>query len=249
MSIIRNLENSVFLYIGNMLKHLLIGISPLLFLACAGQNSQNAAVGRETPPCDNCRSGEAVSLDVKINKSYYEQRNENLVLDSGELIGILPALNVVADSPEKCDYCHSFSESAIEFGFAAKEDSILKAWFPDNELTLLFPGSRVPEKDSAEFWSAFANLKDIPLNENKELKVFLKKLGQRYKVRYLAFASFIEVSIKDKKTFEWESEWSLWDTKNGELLVWDYRNLTAKSKNSAPVDRGWAECLVSLDKN
>jgi len=211
---------------------------PLIFLACAGQNSP----GKETPPCDNCRSGQEISYDIKINNSYRE--SENLALDSGELIGVLPALNVIAKSPEKCDYCHSFSESAVEFDFAAKEDSILRVWFPNNERVLLFPGSQVPEKDSAEFWNAFANLRDIPLNENKELRVFLKKLGQRYKVRYLVFASFIDVNIKDKKTFDWESEWSLWDTKSGNLLFWDYQNLTVKSKNSGPVDRGWAGCFI-----
>jgi len=199
-------------------------------------------MGRETPPCDNCRSGEEPNFEVKINKSHREKKYEILVLDSGELIGVLPALNVVARSPEKCDYCHSFSESAVEFDFAAREDSILRTWFPNNERVLLFPSSRVPEKDSTEFWKSFANLKEIPLSENKELKAFLKKLSLRYKVRYLAFASYIEVNIKDRKTFDWESEWSIWDGKKGELLFWDYQNLTAKSKNSAPVDRGWAGC-------
>ena len=216
---------------------LLIG---LFLAACAGQNSP----GKEAQPCDNCRSGEIPDFEVKINKSHREQKSENPALDSGGLIGVLPALNVIANSPQNCDYCHSFSESAVEFDFAAKEDSILAAWFPNNERVLLFPGSQVPEKDSSEFWNAFANLKEIPLSENKELKSFLKKLGQRYKIRYLAFASYIEVNIKDKKTFEWESEWSLWDTKNGEMLFWDYQNLTAKSKNSAPVDRGWAGCFI-----
>jgi len=216
----------------------LLLISSLL-AACAGQNSGS---GREAPPCDDCRSGEAPNFDVKVNKAYREQANETLALDSGALIGVLPALNVIATSPENCDYCHSFSESAVEFDFAAKEDSVLMAWFPGSEKVLLFPGSQVPQRDSAEFWNAFANLREIPLNENKELKSFFKKLGQRYKVRYLAFASFIEVSIKDKKTFDWESEWSLWDSQKGELLFWNYQSLTAKSKNSAPVDRGWAGC-------
>jgi hypothetical protein len=224
-----------------MLYFLLI---PFILLACAGQNSSGAMGGKEAPPCDNCRSGQAISFDIKKNNSYREWKNENLALDSGELIGVLPALNVIANSLEKCDYCHSFSESAVEFDFAAREDSILRVWFPNNERVLLFPGSHVPEKDSAEFWKAFANLRDTPLNENKELKVFLKKLGQRYKVRYLVFASFIEVNIKDKKTFDWESEWSLWDAKSGELLFWDYQNLTVKSKNSGPVDRGWAGCFI-----
>jgi hypothetical protein len=217
---------------------ILILISSLLS-ACAVKNSP---AGRETPPCDNCRSGEDPNFEVKINKSHREKKYENLMLDSGELIGVLPALNVVARSPEKCDYCHSFSESAVEFDFAAKEDSILRTWFPNNERVLLFPSSRVPEKDSTEFWKAFASLKEIPLSENKELKTFLKNLSSRYKVRYLAFASYIEVNIKDRKTFDWESEWSIWDGKKGELLFWDYQNLSAKSKNSAPVDRGWAGC-------
>jgi len=221
----------------NIIK-VMAGICFLLF-SCAVQNSP---AGKEAPPCDNCRSGEAPNFEVKINKSYREKKYEILVLDSGELIGVLPALNVIARSPEKCDYCHSFSENAVEFDFAAKEDSILRTWFPNNERVLLFPSSRVPEKDSTEFWNAFANLKEIPLSENKELKAFLKKLSSRYRVRYLAFASYIEVNIKDRKTFEWESEWSIWDGKKGELLFWDYQNLTAKSKNSAPVDRGWAGC-------
>ncbi|MCL2283828.1 MAG: hypothetical protein FWC26_10990 [Fibromonadales bacterium] len=206
----------------------------LILISCAVTGR-----GVEKPPCDDCRSGQAPDFEIKINRVYNETK-ENLALDSGFLIGVLPALNVVAISPEKCDYCHSFSESAIEFSFAAKEDSILTARFPNNERILLFPGSRVPEKDSAEFWNAFANLREIPLNENKELKEFLEKLSLRYKTRYLAFASYIEITIKDKKTFDWESEWSLWDARKGELLIWDYRNVTAKSKNSAPVDREWA---------
>jgi hypothetical protein len=218
----------------------------LILVSCANRSrgdpsrSPNDARLSESPPCDECRSGEAPNFDVKVNRAYREQANEILALDSGALIGVLPALNVIANSPENCNYCHSFSESAVEFDFAAKEDSILAARFPNSERVLLFPGSQVPERDSAEFWNAFANLREIPLNENKELKNFLKKLSLRYKVRYLAFASFIEVTVKDKKTFDWESEWSLWDAQKGELLFWDYQNLTAKSKNSAPVDRGWA---------
>jgi len=218
----------------------------LILVSCANRSrgdpsrSPNDARLSESPPCDECRNGEAPNFDVKVNRAYREQANEILALDSGALIGVLPALNVIANSPENCNYCHSFSESAVEFDFAAKEDSILAARFPNSERVLLFPGSQVPERDSAEFWNAFANLREIPLNENKELKNFLKKLSLRYKVRYLAFASFIEVTVKDKKTFDWESEWSLWDAQKGELLFWDYQNLTAKSKNSAPVDRGWA---------
>ncbi|MDR2581643.1 MAG: hypothetical protein LBC85_11725 [Fibromonadaceae bacterium] len=212
----------------------------LLLISCAGTSPGLSSP--EAPPCANCRSGKDVSFDVKVNNSYREQKNEILVLDSGERIGILPALNVIAKHPKKCSYCHSFSESAVEFDFAAREDSVLRAWFPNNELTLLFPGSQVPEKDSAEFWNAFASLKEIPLSENKELKAFFRKLSHRYKVRYLAFASFIEVNIRDKKSFDWESEWSLWDAKNGELLFWDYQDLTVRSKNSAPVDRSWAAC-------
>jgi len=217
------------------MRLIILTLISLLLAACAGATKRE-----EAPPCDNCRSGEDPNFEIKMNKSYRE--TNSLMLDSGELIGVLPALNVVARSPEKCDYCHAFSESAVEFDFAAKEDSILRTWFPNNERVLLFPSSRVPEKDSAEFWKAFANLKEIPLSENKELKTFLKKLSLRYKVRYLAFASYIEVNLKSKKTFDWESEWSLWDAKKGELLYWDYQNLTAKSKNSAPVDRGWAGC-------
>ncbi len=218
-----------------MQSAILILIS-LVLVSCVNRND---IVRSESPPCNDCRSGDTPNFEIKINKSYRE-KSENLALDSGEYIGILPALNVIATHPEKCDYCHSFSESAVEFDFAAKEDSLLAAWFPNNERVLLFPGSQVPERDSAEFWNIFANLKEIPLNENKELKLFLKKLGHRYKIRYLAFASFIEVNIKDKKTFDWESEWSLWDTKSGEMLFWDYKNLTARNKNSGPVDRGWA---------
>jgi hypothetical protein len=213
----------------------------IFLLACA---VQNPAIDKEAPPCDNCLSGEEANFDIKIKKSYREQKNEILVLVPDELIGVLPALNVNVNSPGKCDYCHSFSESAVEFDFAAREDSILAAWFPNNKRVLLFPGSQVPGKDSTEFWNTFANLKEIPLSENKELKAFLKKLGLRYKVRYLVFASYIEVNIKDKKTFDWESEWSLWDVQKGELLFWDYQDLTARSKNSAPVDRGWAGCFI-----
>jgi len=217
------------------MRLIILTLISLLLASCA-----SATKREEAPPCDDCRSGEEPDFEVKMNKSYRETKS--LTLDSGELIGILPALNVIARSPEKCDYCHAFSESAIEFDFAAKEDSILRTWFPNNERVLLFPGSGVPEKDSTEFWKLFANLKEIPLSENKELKTFLKTLSSRYKFRYLAFASYLEVNLKDKKNFDWESEWSLWDAKKGNLLFWDYQNLSAKSKNSAPVDRGWAGC-------
>jgi hypothetical protein len=190
------------------MKLLIVLLATTLFFSCAGRQPSSAA-GREALPCENCRSGQEVSFEVKMNKSYREQKSELLALDSGELIGILPALNVIAKHPEKCDYCHAFSESAVEFDFATKEDSILKSRFPNNELVLLFPGSQVPERDSAEFQKAFETLREIPLNENKELKIKLKKLSHRYKIRYIAFASYIEVNIKDKKTFNWESEWSL----------------------------------------
>jgi len=65
----------------------------LLLSACAAKNSPARS---EAPPCDNCRSGEEPSFDVKINKAYKEKKYEILALDSGELIGVLPALNVVA---------------------------------------------------------------------------------------------------------------------------------------------------------
>ena len=215
----------------------------LVLISCT---TTGTGLSNEKPPCDDCRSGEQPNFEIKINRVYTEQSKDTLTLDSGFFIGILPALNVIANSPKKCNYCHSFSESAIEFDFAAREDSILAAWFPNNERILLFPGSRIPEKDSAEFWNAFANLREIPLNQNQELKEFFKKISAFYKTRYLAFASYIEVTITGRKTFEWESEWSLWDAYKGELLLWDYRNLTVRSKNSAPVDRGWAGAFLPV---
>ncbi len=194
----------------------------LLIISCAGGGQQN--LNKEVPPCEDCRSGEESEFEVNVIDSHREKA-ENFSLDSGAVIGILPALSVIAIQPEKCSWCHSFSESAIDFNFAAIEDSLLAANFPNNERFLL----------AAEYPDEYKNLYE----ENS-----FKKIGQKHKVRYIAAAIFLKVEIIDKKTFIWESEWTLYDTKTDEFIFSDYQKKTAKSANSSPVDRNWAKAFV-----
>lgn len=214
----------------------------LSFIACSGTAEQKFAY-RETPPCENCLSSDPLNVNLKVKNSFCEPaefcnaltttrdsvKSNSLQLDSGEIIGVLPALKVIAESPDPCNYCHAFSESAVEFDFAAKEDSVLRTWFPNNERVLIY--------DTLNFQKIAKALDTIPLSQNRRVKSVIKKIGEKYNTRFLVFASLIYVKITSEKSFEWESEWSIWDTQKGELLFWNYRNLEA---TTAQVNKDWA---------
>jgi len=234
---------------------------------------ENAADGRgESAPCADCRSDEPLSLEFTDSHAYREWGVPQLRMDSGAALGILPVLRLRASGPEECSICHSFSNDAVEFDFSSAQDSMLRAVFVNQRLEWLFPGMQVPERDSL-LWRAWCDsLAKTPFADGKALSVqspwqerqgeavyartvpaplrtLLGRLGARYAVRYLVVPLVLEAELipgmGKRGGYRWQSLWTLWDARDGSLLLLDYRSYKAATSGAAPPDRHWSAPWVA----
>lgn len=219
-------------------------------------------------PCEECRSDAPIALDYSRQHSYREWAGPSLKLDSGALLGLSPVLELEAAGPSDCPICHSYSPDALEFDFATWQDSLLRAFFPATEQVLLLPGSHIPERDSTWWFQWQRSLAktlyadQAPLTSlapwqgrsgeaiyrrplPKDLRHLLGSLGGRLGLRYLALPLRLRVELKPKEgkkgAYDWESLWTLWDLREGSLLLLDYRSFYAATSNSTPPDRQWSK--------
>ena len=82
-------------------------------------------------PCEECGKQGDIELKITDEKFYREWNREAYSrLDSGAVVGVFPALKVVAKRPEICKMCHSFSADALDFDLAHIEDSLFVKAFP-----------------------------------------------------------------------------------------------------------------------
>lgn len=228
----------------------------------------NPAGGRgESAPCADCRSDEPLALKYTDSHAYREWGIPQLRMDSGTALGILPVLRLRASGPEECSICHSFSADAVEFDFSSAQDSLLRAVFANQQLEWLFPGMQVPERDSL-LWRAWCDsLAQTPFADGKALadlspwqerqgeavytrpvpaplRTLLGRLGARYAVRYLVVPLVLNAELQPgsgkRGGYRWQSLWALWDARDGNLLLLDYRSFVAATSGTAPPDRHWS---------
>lgn len=103
-------------------------------------------------------------------------------------------------------------------------------------------GDTSPWKDRAEFPTKFSAFdRRIPL----PLKNRLVEISKRYNLRYVSVPLKIEVEILPKLGksggFRWQSLWTLWDVRRGELLLLSYQEFFAKTTGRVAPERGWSK--------
>ena len=138
---------------GNMRRLSLVALFCTLLAACAGSGgpgSESSDNGMGDTPCEECGKQGDIELKITDEKFYREWNREAYSrLDSGAVVGVFPALKVVAKRPEICKMCHSFSADALDFDLAHIEDSLFVKAFPKMRRELMLPGMRLPDADSS----------------------------------------------------------------------------------------------------
>ncbi len=221
-------------------------------------------------PCTDCGERGEMALEIQKEKFYREWNPEAFArLDSTAILGTFPALTLIADAPEDCDFCHSFSAEAVDFDLASIEDSLWSKAFPKMQRYLMMPGMQVPEADSLYADSLMKELMKLEFVDGKPLeslepwksrigteqvlvrktpikiKTLLSEMASRYRVRYLSIPILLQVKIfpdlGKKGGFSYETLWTFWDARYGELVFLCYSEFLAESKNRVAPERGWGE--------
>lgn len=240
-----------------------------MLAACAGSNGGGGDPMGDAP-CSDCGDRGEIELEISDEVFYREWNADAFArLDSTAILGVFPAVAITAEAPENCKFCHSFSEDAVDFDLSRVEDSIWVSVHKNMRRELMFPGMQVPEEDSTyvdfllKSLLTFEFADGAPLSSmepwldregieqafNREVPAKLKnsllELANRYHVRYVSIPIKLSVKIdKDlgkKGGFYWESLWTLWDARYGELLFLTYNKFTAATKTRIAPERMWAE--------
>lgn len=245
----------------------------LFFVSCASPSKQLSA--QESAPCEDC--GKRGDIDLKVHSiSFYREWNPISFdrLDSNAVLGVLPAQKITVIAPSKCNFCHTFSEDALDFDLARVEDSLFAQKFPNMQRELLFLGARIPEADSIWFRDWKSKLLSTPWIEGEsvsslspwqdrvgleqtldrvlpmDLATLLQELSLRYHIRYLSIPLLIEVEVFPKKGkkggYSWKTLWTFWDARYAKLVFLTFVDLMAETKTRVPPDRYWAEPFAAF---
>lgn len=245
----------------------------LIACAGIGNNGGGSENAMGDAPCSDCGDRGEIELEI-TDEVVYREWNESAFarLDSSAILGVFPAASVTAVAPENCKFCHSFSEDAIDFDLSRVEDSIWLETLPNMRRELMFPGMQVPEEDSTYVDSLLKEMLKVPFVEGEpldsvkpwverdgieqaysrevppRLKNILNELATRYHVRYVSLPLRLSVqmdtNLGKKGGFYWESLWSLWDARYGELVFLTYNKFTAATKTRIAPERMWAEPMA-----
>lgn len=248
-----------------------------LLVACAGSENAGGGSGDSgmgDAPCTEC--GERGEIKLKISdERFYREWNANAYgrLDSAAVVGVFPSLKVVANRPEVCKMCHSFSADALDFDLARIEDSLFVKAFPKMKRELMLPGMRLPDSDTAFvdslskilLASAFADGKPLgsfePWLERDgveqtfaralppQFKDLLNGLASRYELRYMTIPVRLEVTMDPdlgrSGGYTWKILWSMWDVRYGELVFLVYSEFTAATTSGVSPEKEWAAPFAS----
>ena len=225
--------------------------------------------GMRDAPCEECGTRGDIELKITDEKFYREWNREAYSrLDSGAVVGVFPALKVVAKRPEVCKMCHSFSADALDFDLAHVEDSLFVQAFPKMKRELMLPGMRLPDADSSYLdtlsvmllKSEFADghkLEDIAPWVDRDgieqafarevptkLKNLLNDIASRYEIRYVTMPIYLKVEmlpdLGKKGGFTWEILWTMWDVRYGELVFLTYSQFTAATTSRVAPEKEWS---------
>ncbi len=262
-------------------KNLLLGLflicaQVLLLSSCAGlrDDARGGETGSESgmadAPCEEC--GKRGDIELKIsNEKFYREWNQAAYkrMDSSAVVGVFPALKVVAKRPDKCRFCHSFSADAVDFDLARVEDSLFLQAFPKMQRELMLPGMKVPDADSlyidtlsvkllASKFADGADLGDFAPWIDREgieqdyvrevpakLKDMLNGIASRYGLHYLSIPVKVEIAMDPdlgkSGGFTWKILWTLWDARYGELVFLTYSEYTAETTSRVAPEKEWVE--------
>ena len=211
-------------------------------------------------PCTEC--GKRGDIELKISdERFYREWNADAYgrLDSTAVVGVFPALKVVAARPESCRMCHSFSESAVDFDLARIEDSLFVKAFPKMRRELMLPGMRLPDADTAFVDSMSRMLLASVFADEKPLESFepwleregveqklsralpvpfknlLNELASRYELRYMTIPVRLEVTMDPDL-----GRRTMWDARYGELVFLVYSEFTAATTSGVAPEKEWA---------
>ncbi len=252
-------------------KYFFVFIAALLW-ACAGSGGpggESSDNGMGDTPCEEC--GKQGDIELKItDEKFYREWNDKAFsrLDSNAVVGVFPALKVIAKRPEVCKMCHSFSADALDFDLAHVEDSLFVQAFPKMKRELMLPGMRLPDADSSYLdtlsvmllKSEFADghkLEDIAPWVDRDgieqafarevptkLKNLLNDIASRYELRYMSVPVMLEVAMDPKLGksggYTWKIVWSLWDARYGELVFLTYSEFTAATTSRVAPEKEWS---------
>jgi hypothetical protein len=256
-----------------------LAVAAVLLISCAGaRDAENGGSGggndMADTGCDECGTQGEIELKITDEK-FYREWNQVAYgrMDSTAVVGVLPALKVVAKRPESCKMCHSFSADALDFDLARVEDSLFAKAFPKMTRELMLPGMRVPEADSAYLDTLSLKLLAEKFVENKRLDDVtpwkerdgveqtlarqlpfefsnqLNGIASRYELRYLTIPLVLEVTMDPdlgkKGGYTWKIVWSMWDARYGELLCLTYSEFTAVTTTRVAPEKEWAEPFAS----
>ena len=225
-------------------------------------------------PCQECGTRGDIELKISNEKTYREWNKKAYSrMDSSAVWGVFPALSVKADRPEKCKFCHSYSADALDFDLARVEDSLMVKAFPKMRRELMLPGMRLPDADSVYvdslskllLNSVFADGKklsdmspwldrdgveqDISRELSKDFKNLLNALASRYELRYLSIPVVLNVrmdtDLGKSGGYTWQTLWTLWDARYGELVFLVYSEFTAATTSRVAPEKEWAEPFAS----
>jgi len=258
---------------GLMMRVLSAGLLALAFTSCATSRGEASKSGSEVTgdsDCAECGEQGEVELEISNEKSYREWNLKTYeMMDSAAVMGVFPALAVVAEAPEDCRICHSFSAEAIDFDLAHYEDSLVPVAFPKMQRELMLPGMRVPDADSTYLAKFSKDILLLTFAEGKKLsdmhpwqgrsvteqtfireiplplKKKLKEIALRYNVRYVTIPVFVSVKMFPRAGrsggYEWKSLWTLWDARYGELVFLNYSEFMAETTSRIAPERNWAK--------
>ena len=240
-----------------------------------GGDDASGDASMKDAPCQECGTRGDIELKISNEKTYREWNKKAYSrMDSSAVWGVFPALSVKADRPEKCKFCHSYSADALDFDLARVEDSLMVKAFPKMRRELMLPGMRLPDADSAYvdslskllLNSVFADGKklsdmspwldrdgveqDISRELSKDFKNLLNALASRYELRYLSIPVVLNVRMdtdlgKSGGGYTWQTLWTLWDARYGELVFLVYSEFTAATTSRVAPEKEWAEPFAS----
>lgn len=219
--------------------------------------------------CDECGTQGEIELKISDEKFYREWNQAAYSrIDSSAVVGVFPALKVVAKQPDDCKMCHSFGADALDFDLAHFEDSLFVAAFPKMQRELMLPGMRLPEADSlyldtlsvkllnSQFadgkklgdWKPWQERDGIEQAYSREvpakLKDLLNAVASRYSLRYISVPVKLEVEMMPDLGkaggYTWKILWSLWDARYGELVFLTYSEFTAATTSRVAPEKDWA---------
>ena len=227
----------------------------LLFAGCAGSQGGDDASGdasMKDAPWQECGTRGDIELKISNEKTYREWNKKAYSrMDSSAVWGVFPALSVKADRPEKCKFCHSYSADALDFDLARVEDSLMVKAFPKMRRELMLPVFADGKKlsDMSPWLDRDGVEQDISRELSKDFKNLLNALASRYELRYLSIPVVLNVrmdpDLGKNGGFTWQTLWTLWDARYGELVFLVYSEFTAATTSRVAPEKEWAEPFAS----